>query len=173
MMFERKVNRPFSIRKGVAEAREDNPEFLLSLDCASPDRVVVFISPEVHNAAGRQFMRNRELDGVMFGASLRSLVEQACSCFEDERDLDRWILVFSKALRNLEEFKNQRRAAMQEAVCDGCGHPATEHYEPNVGDLRCRHEGCQCVEFGPLAPVEPEESASLGAKPYGGLRLVG
>ncbi len=175
-MVERKIDTSFLIRRAVAETRHDNPHFVVGLDCKRPDQIVAFVSPDTYVDISKQFVKNRYLDGVSIRASLQSLVASACECFEDDREIDRWIEVFKAAAGRLQAFKGERHAALRAASCERCSHSAADHYRAHIGDLHCRVEECACKEFGPLerlAPRTDEMNGPFSGGTYPGLRLVG
>lgn len=147
----------FIVRQGVAEAVAENPRFLLSLDYTVPDRIVAFISPAIHNEITRQLAKNPELDGVCVGTSLSRLVQEVCEYLEDDQALDGWVKSLEKAIEQLQDYRRERQSALQ-ASCDGCAHPASEHYRAHLGDISCRSSGCECPEFAPLVRLVPRKA---------------
>jgi hypothetical protein len=142
----------FVIRRGVAEAVDENPQLTLSLDYKVPDPIVAFVSPKIHNEISRQLVKNPGLDGVCLRASLSSLIEDACEFLEDGQAIDRWVTVLEGAIERLRDHKRERETALR-AVCEACSHSAIEHYRPHLGDISCHRRGCSCPEFAPLTKL--------------------
>ncbi|MDO8432704.1 MAG: hypothetical protein Q7S58_09875 [Candidatus Binatus sp.] len=140
----------FTIRLGVAEAAEDNSQFILSFDYLDPSRIVAFISPEIHQEMGKQFAQTPGLDGVSLSASLSSLIRDSCEYLENESAVNQLIASLESAVQQLRSFQNDRDAALRAAVCDRCSHLAFDHYRPDSGEIRCLHRDCECPEFAPL-----------------------
>ncbi len=155
-MPTQKTDFSFTYDRGVAEAVDENPRFLLSIGYQIPGQIVAFISPQAHNEMAKQFLKNPNLDGVSIRASLSGLLDAALEYFEDEKAIDLWLQALEKAIGQLRDFKGERRTALQSSMCDHCAHPASDHYRPHVGDLNCNHADCGCSEFSPL--VKPDGS---------------
>lgn len=142
----------FAIRHGVAEAVSENPQSLLSLDYTAPDRIVAFVSRQIHNEITKQLAKNPDLDGVAMGASLCKLIQEACEFLEDDDTVDSWVRSLEEAILRLQNYRRDREAALK-AACETCAHQASEHYRPHVGDINCSHPDCACSAFAPLVRV--------------------
>lgn len=164
-----KGNLRFIASRGVAEAVDENPGSVLSLDYRAPDQVVAFISPEFHNEVTRQFAKNSDLDGVCVRTSLRGLIQEGCDYLEDDRALDSWVRSLQEAITQLRNFQRERESALN-ASCNTCAHQAREHYRPHLGDIQCRHDGCGCPEFSPLTAVQSKREESLQPRSILGIR---
>jgi len=144
---QRSADLLFVTHRGVAEAVDDNPRRLLALDHRVPGRIVAFVSPEIQREIARQMAKDPELDGVSIGASLSSLIDEVCDYIEDNDGIDRLMSTLSEAIERLKAVKGQRRAFLEATLCDRCGHPALQHFRPNVGEIGCDHSGCNCEAF--------------------------
>lgn len=151
-MSMKKRDFSFIIKNCVAEAVDENPRFVLSLDYKVPDRIVAFISPSTSDEINRQLTRNAVLDGVCISGSLSSLVRDACDYFEDERAIDSWVKSLEEAIDELQDFRCQREASLKK-LCESCNHPASEHHRPYLGDIDCNRPDCSCSEFAPMVKV--------------------
>lgn len=154
----------FVTRRGVAEAVDENPQLLLSLDYRVPDRIVAFISPRIHNEVTRQIAKNPDLDGVCMRASLSSMIADACEYLEDDRAIDRWVKALEEAIGHLQNYRRERQTALK-ASCESCTHPASEHYRPHLGDISCHRRGCGCAEFAPLERLLPKKAPDSQESP--------
>jgi hypothetical protein len=152
-MLSQKPDLLFVTRKGVSEAVDENPHFVLSLDFRNPDRIVAVVSPELHREINKQFVKNPELDGVAVGASLSAMVSAACEFLEDDKAIDHWLDSLESVIELLRAFKNERYDALNSNLCDRCNHRAVDHYRPYIGDISCHFSGCSCPEFSPLSRI--------------------
>lgn len=147
----------FVVRLGVAEAVRENPLSLLSLDYKDPDRIVAFISPQIHNEITKQLAKNSDLDGVCIRASLSALIQEACEFLEDDQAIENWVKSLEEAIGRLQNYRRERQSSLT-ALCESCAHPAGEHYRPHLGDVSCGRPDCTCLEFAPLVRVPKSEN---------------